>query len=146
MRATLAPSPAPSLAHSVVFRTTPASVPAVRGEARSALTGWGPLVDPDTLDSALLIVTELVGNTVKHAARLSPSASLGLSLAGGRLAIEVHDHDPGRPRTLSAPYPDMSGGWGMRLVVSLVADAGGTLEVTPDPAGAGKTVRVGLPL
>ncbi|MFF0628576.1 ATP-binding protein [Streptomyces sp. NPDC004296] len=70
-------------------------VGSVRRRARIALGGWD--LSPDTVDDALLVVSELVTNAVTHAL---PPAALRLAYANRRrgLRIEVSDGGP-------APHP-----------------------------------------
>ena len=103
-------------------------------------------MEEDCLDRALLIITELVANAVKHAARLSPRAELTLVTDDHSLTIAVHDRDPHLPRVLPTPHPDAIGGRGLRMVHDLAAEVDGTLEIRSDPDHRGKAVRVSLPL
>jgi anti-sigma regulatory factor (Ser/Thr protein kinase) len=76
-------------------------------------------------DDAMLLVSELVGNAVRHARR-SNGAALELRLAesDGRLRIEVIDGDP-RPPTPRHPLRrEEEGGFGLVLVQALAHDWG----------------------
>lgn len=122
------------------------SVPVSRCLATEALAAWGLAGEHPMRETALLVLSELVTNSVRHAARLSPRVDVTLTLAGSLLTIAVHDGDPRRPKPLRRPRRDGSGGWGLRLVTSLAAEAGGGMRVLGDAAGRGKTVSVRLPL
>lgn len=137
---------APRFRCEVTFQTDAHSVPATRRAAKAILAGGTPDMEEDCLDRALLIITELVANTVKHAARLSPLAELTLVTGDHSLTIAVHDRDPGLPRVLPPSRPDDIGGRGLRLVHDLAAEVDGTLEVRYDPDRRGKAVRVSLPM
>jgi two-component sensor histidine kinase len=119
---------------------------AARRVAREILADWGLDLDEPVVDSAIVIISELVTNTAKHAALLCRQAEVTLALDFGRLSVAVHDRHPHRPKALLSPHPDDSGGWGLQLVRDLTAEAGGCTEVPADADGGGKTVRVELPL
>jgi len=136
----------PQFRYQSAFLTAAQSVPAIRRAARAILTECTPGIDQECLDRALLIITELVANTVKHAARLSPCAELTLVANDRALTIAVHDRDPRMPQVPSVSPPDGIGGRGLRMVQDLVAEVGGTLEARSDTDHRGKTVRVSLPL
>ncbi|MFE0647007.1 ATP-binding protein [Streptomyces sp. NPDC059534] len=78
---------------------TAASVPALRRFARGVAAHWGL---PTGVDDALrLVVSELVGNAVRHSG--GPDVALLLSADLSTLAVEVKDNGhwrsrPGRPR------------------------------------------------
>jgi len=114
--------------------------------AREILVAWGLDLDDPVVDSSIVIISELVTNTAKHAAVLCRQAEVTLALSYGRLLLAVHDRHPHRPKALLNPHPDDSGGWGLQLVRDLAAEAGGRTDVPADADGRGKTVRVELPL
>ncbi|GAB2591286.1 ATP-binding protein [Streptomyces capparidis] len=126
--------------------TTPPSVPAARTVVAGALDAWGLTGDHALRETALLVLSELTTNAVRHAAALSPRMHVSVALADGALTVAVHDRHPLRPATPPEPHPDGTGGWGLRMVEALVAEAGGSKSVPADPDGAGKTVVVRLPL
>ena len=114
--------------------------------AREIFTDWGLDLNDPVVDSAIVIVSELVTNTAKHTAVLCRQADVTLSLTAGVLGVAVHDRHPLRPSALLNPHPDDSGGWGLQLVRDLAAEFGGVTAVPADPDGNGKTIRVELPL
>lgn len=126
--------------------TDPVSVPASRAIAGQTLDAWGFARDDALRATALLVVSELVTNSVRHAARFSPQVDVGLSLTDTELTVAVHDRDPYRPSPLPGPRLDGDGGWGLRLVMELAAETGGALAVRADLDGPGKTVAAHLPL
>jgi len=126
--------------------TEPSGASAARRVAREILVAWGLDLDDPVVDSSIVIISELVTNTAKHAAVLCRQAEVTLALAYGRLVLAVHDRHPHRPKALLNPHPDDSGGWGLQLVRDLAAEAGGRTDVPADADGGGKTVRVELPL
>ncbi|GGK81141.1 hypothetical protein Sme01_44360 [Sphaerisporangium melleum] len=107
---------------------------AARRLTAEALSSWGV---SDVVDTALLVVSELVTNAFRHAA---PPVGFALALVADEpsgtchVVIEVTDGDPRLPTTRS---PDESGGFGLTLVGSL-AKVG---FVVREP---GKTVRATL--
>lgn len=94
------PLSAPRFRYEMTFQTHDRSVPATRRAAKAILLGGTPDMKDDCLDRALLIITELVANTVQHAARLSPRAELTLVTDDHCLTIAVHDRDPHLPLVL----------------------------------------------
>ncbi|MER7347434.1 SpoIIE family protein phosphatase [Streptomyces aurantiacus] len=111
----------------------PSEVSRARDLVRSQLRDWG--LDAVT-DSAVLLVSELVTNAVRHAR----GGRIGLRLVrSGRLLCEVEDDDAALPTLLSAG-PGDEFGRGLRIVTSLAAEWG------TSRTSAGKTVWFELPL
>ncbi len=109
--------------------TLPAAVQAVRlarRATRDALTAWrlGQLEE-----TAVLLVSELVTNAVRHAAD-SAAVTLELTSAGTWLRMEVRDADPNGPQPRTPAAFDESG-FGFILVDAL-ADKWGVRQL---PAG-----------
>lgn len=95
------------------FPNIAASAPQVRRFLRCVLTGLGGQVD---LDAALLLATELVGNTVLHAR--VPAFEVRVTLSSARVRIGVRDDEPAKP-VFRAPEPLDTDGRGLPLVESL---------------------------
>lgn len=104
-----------------------------RDFARRLLVEWNYR---GSLDDAVLLVSELVTNAMRHG---SGTRTLRLGGNAGRVRIEVADSSPTMP-AVRAPGSD--GGWGLRLVDRLSAawgvipSAGGKLvwcELRPQP-------------
>ncbi|MFF8840204.1 ATP-binding protein [Streptomyces sp. NPDC015130] len=93
---------------------TAASVPALRRFARGVAACWGL---PAGIDDALrLVVSELVGNAVRHSG--GPEVALLLSADLSTLAVEVRDNGRWRPRA-GRPRPEgelACGGRGLDIV------------------------------
>jgi two-component sensor histidine kinase len=121
-----------------------ASVPRTRHAVRDLLTERRIPLAPAALDGLLLIVSELVTNAVRHAARLSPEIAVRLDIGHGRLRLAVADNHPYRPKALEADAGDL-GGRGLWLVKAVTAEAGGACGVAP-AAGGGKIIWVEVPL
>jgi anti-sigma regulatory factor (Ser/Thr protein kinase) len=115
----------------------PASVGVARRFVRDLLDSHGD-VDEDTLDTLLLLASELVTNAILHA---HTAVELGVCVDGGRALVCVADRMPGseplNPRDHSRDRP---GGRGLALVADL-SDDWGTTTFT-----GGKTVWFTMPL
>ncbi|MBO1336869.1 anti-sigma regulatory factor [Streptomyces sp. VRA16 Mangrove soil] len=124
--------------------TVPAEGSAVRLARETlelVLAEWGVNPGHPSVDPALLILSELVTNGVRHAAELSPSITV--IFAGGTdcLAFGVHDRHPHQP-SLCAPRT----GGGLDTVTELTLQLGGTAVVRADGDGRGKGIWITLPL
>ena len=84
-------------------------------------------------DTAVLLVSELVTNAVRHARTGGSVLALRLEIAGSWLRIEVHDADPRLPEPRTPAGHDESG-FGFVLIEAL-ADKWGVRET-----GVGKAV------
>jgi anti-sigma regulatory factor (Ser/Thr protein kinase) len=115
---------------------TTESVPRARRFLCEALAELDSEADVDT---AALLVTELVTNAVLHA---RTAVTLLVAPTGDRVRVEVHDRSPLHPRIQAYPVTSTTGR-GLRLLDTMAADWG----VRPDQARSGKTVwfEVGPP-
>jgi len=91
-----------------------------RRRVRDALQLWG-LAHLD--ETATLLVSELVGNAVRHARTDESRLELRLETAGTWLRIEVSDGDP-RPPQPRAPSGLEDSGFGFVLIEALVGKWG----------------------
>jgi serine/threonine-protein kinase RsbW len=105
-----------------------------RAATREVLASWQLAHLEET---AVLLVSELVGNAVRHARTGGHVLSLRIEAADSWLRIEVHDADPRPPRP-STPTGLEESGFGFVLVDAL-ADKWGVRETT-----TGKAVWVEL--
>ena len=82
--------------------------------ARAAFVATAVGIPGDVFDDAVLLTSELVTNSVRHAE--SDWIEIDISLSADRLRIEVGDdsRETIRPRT-----PSVEGGWGLTLVGEL---------------------------
>ena len=115
----------------------PAAGPAAgmaRRRVRDALASWGL---SHLHDTAVLLVSELVGNAVRHTRDGGSGLELRLEAAGAWFRIEVTDCDPMLPRPRSPSGMDESG-YGFVLVEAL-ADKWGVRETA-----GGKAVWIEL--
>lgn len=90
------------------------------------------LLDREMTETALLLVSELATNAIRHG---SPPVRLSLRLHGDRLRVEVTDSSPALPE-LGHPGPDQTGGRGLQIVQQLAARWGSSASRRP----LGKTV------
>jgi two-component sensor histidine kinase len=116
------------------LRPEPDAVGHARAFTRSLLVDGH--ADPATIQVALLLVSELVTNAVKHAR--TKAIELSLQLSGGILHVEVADDDPRRPLPVT---PTVEGGRGLYLIEAL-AQSHGDRPRQPPP---GKLVWFDLP-
>lgn len=89
-------------------------------------------LDRDTTDTALLLVSELATNAIRHGA---PPVRMSLRLERDRLRVEVTDSSPALPQ-LGHPGPDQTSGRGLQIVQQLAAKWGARAL----PRRVGKTV------
>lgn len=75
------------------------------------------LLDRELTETALLLVSELATNAIRHG---TPPVRLSLRLHGDRLRVEVTDSSPALPQ-LGHPGPDQTGGRGLQIVQQLAA-------------------------
>jgi Histidine kinase-like ATPase domain len=99
--------------HRRAFPNVPASAPEVRVFLRGVLADLGGEVD---LDAALLLATELVGNTVLHTT--VPDFEIQVTLSPNGVRIGVHDDDPNWP-VFRAPDLLDTDGRGLPLVQTM---------------------------
>ncbi|MBX7551857.1 ATP-binding protein [Streptomyces sp. NPDC004232] len=130
--------------HVLTLPTEPAAVRVARQTAEDVMVEWGIGLRHPAVDPALLILSELVTNSVRHAAVLSPQ--LAVFYAAGRdcFAFAVHDRHPYQPPLYASVTGTGAGGLG--TVMELVLGLGGTAIVRPDADGQGKSVWITLPL
>ncbi|MEU1707401.1 SpoIIE family protein phosphatase [Streptomyces sp. NPDC005706] len=102
----------------------PEAVRHARRFSRRTLRAWG--VSPDTLDAALLVVSELVTNALVHT---GGPVRLDLSLVNHRLRLAVADTSPRSPVKPTSIGWEATGGRGI-LLVEAVSAAWGTVPVS----------------
>jgi anti-sigma regulatory factor (Ser/Thr protein kinase) len=83
-------------------------------------------IPPELLDDAKVLVSELVGNSVKHSGlRADEFVRVTADWSGVRLRVAVHDRprDPASPSVVGAirPRPGAESGWGLFIVDRLAS-------------------------
>lgn len=130
--------------HVLTLPSEPAAVRLARQTAEQALVEWGIGLRHPAVDPALLILSELVTNSVRHAAVLSPQITVVYAAGSDCLAFAVHDSHPHQPSLHTIPAETAAGGLG--TVMELVLGLGGTAVVRGDADGGGKSIWITLPL
>ncbi|MGX1912692.1 ATP-binding protein [Streptomyces phaeochromogenes] len=135
-----------ALPHRHVFTlpAQPSAVRTAREAAERVLPEWGISLRHPAVDRALLILCELVANSVRHAAVLSPKMTVIYAAGAGCLAFAVHDRHPYQP-PLYASVTDAGAG-GLATVMELTLGLGGSAVVRGDADGQGKSIWITLPL
>ena len=109
--------PSPKAAWATLLPVEPAS-PSVARQTTQWFLSQCRSVDADTIEIAVLLVSELVTNAVSAMAEAATDVScidLSLRLFPARLLVEVADSSP-RPPVLSLSGPDASTGRGLAIV------------------------------
>jgi anti-sigma regulatory factor (Ser/Thr protein kinase) len=102
----------------------PASVP----EARASLAPLERVLDSRTFENLRLLVTELVGNSVRHAApQAGEDIELSVRASDERIRVEVANSGPGFTPLPRAAAADVASGWGLHILETL-SDGWGTEE------------------
>ena len=114
-------------ARSVTLEPDPLSVRRARRTVAEALTAAGR---DDLVDTATLLVSELVTNAIRHA---DSEVEVAVRLLPEALRVEVGDTGQGTPTVVEAA-PDAEQGRGLALVEALAAAWG------VEPEGNGKIV------
>jgi anti-sigma regulatory factor (Ser/Thr protein kinase) len=110
------------LVHRIALPPVPQAAGVARDATRDALASWGL---SEVADDAILLVSELVGNAVRHAVHDGSDLELGLAVSATVLRIEVCDADPQSPRPrIPAEFDDS--GFGFVLVQELASQWGVT--------------------
>ncbi|GAA3830507.1 ATP-binding protein [Streptomyces chiangmaiensis] len=130
--------------HVLTLPTEPSAVRIARETAEQALVEWGIGLRHPTVDPALLILSELVTNSVRHAALLSPQVTVIYAASPDCLAFGVHDRHPYQPPLYGAVTD--TGRGGLATVMEFVLALRGTAVVRGDADGRGKSVWITLPL
>lgn len=100
-------------------------VPSSAAEARRLLRTLG--LGPSVCKRSELLVTELIGNVVRHAGQLDRDERIQLAVRdvpGGRLHVEVVEPGEGTDPEEAAQEEGPDGAWGLRLLERLSDDWG----------------------
>ncbi|MFJ4851629.1 ATP-binding protein [Streptomyces sp. NPDC088733] len=128
--------------HVLTLSAQPAAVAVARKTAEYVYRTWGVHPRHPALAAALLMLSELVTNSVRHAAEVSPSLDVLYAVGGGVLAFAVHDRHPHRPDLTTIAKP----GGGLAIIAELTTEYAGTATVRPDADAGGKSIWITLPL
>jgi two-component sensor histidine kinase len=128
--------------HVLTLPTVTASVALARRTAEYVYSSWGVNAGHPVLAPALLILSELVTNSVRHAAATSPSLDVIYAAGGGVLAFAVHDRHPHVPSLIIFARPT----GGLAMIAELTHELGGTSTIRPDADSDGKSIWITLPL
>ncbi len=127
----LSPSVTPSPVRAPLLRVLPGrpeSVSAARQLARQVLGDGNPVTE-----TAMLLVSELVTNSVMHSKSGEPGGSVTVALCSGPAGILIQVRDdggPSEPRVSTMPTGGAEHGYGL-LLVDVLADRWGTIS-SPD--------------
>nr|WP_222109823.1 ATP-binding protein [Streptomyces cupreus] len=134
--------------HVLTLPTLPSAVRLARETAEKALVEWGIGLRHPAVDPALLILGELVTNSVRHAAVLSPQLTVIYAAGADCLAFAVHDRHPHQPALYGSGTGSGTGAGtgGLATVMELTHGLGGTAVVRADADGQGKSIWITLPL
>ena len=134
--------------HVLTLPALPSAVRTARETAEQAMTEWGVNPRHPTVGPALLILSELVTNSVRHAAALSPKVTVIYAAGEDCLAFAVHDRHPYQPPLYGAVTGAGAGTGtgGLATVMELTLGLGGTAVVRGDADGKGKSIWITLPL
>ncbi|MEV0220659.1 ATP-binding protein [Streptomyces sp. NPDC050704] len=128
--------------HVLTLPAVPSAVRITRETAEQILKEWGISLRHPAVDPALLILGELVTNSVRHAAALSPQLTVIYAAGADCLAFAVHDRHPYQPSLLGIA----AGAGGLGTVMELTLGLGGTAVVRGDADEKGKSIWITLPL
>jgi hypothetical protein len=117
--------------------TRPCSVRLARQTAAIRLYEAGIPSGSALVDAALLVISELFTNAVRHTVGMSPSARVAMTVDADRLSIAVGDR---YGRSVDLLGGSMTGGLG--VVQELATAFGGGVRVEPATRGRGKAVVV----
>ncbi|MGA5227241.1 MULTISPECIES: ATP-binding protein [Streptomyces] len=132
------------LRHALSVPTEGSAVRLARETAELVLVEWGVNPVHPTVAPALLILSELVTNSVRHAAEASPMVTVIFAGAPDCFAFAVHDRHPYQPELCGVSAQDSGGG--LATVMELTLGHGGTAVVRADSDGGGKSIWITLPL
>ncbi|WP_407551094.1 ATP-binding protein [Streptomyces sp. Pv4-95] len=137
MNRTLSSTTATVPAATTLFQGRPATPARARQAARVFLDSMAPAVEPDTAETVVLVVSELVTNAVRHAGGV---CSLRLVTRPHGIEIAVVDPSARPPHMRQPDLTGDTGGFGWQMVQHLAH----SVSVAPRRNG-GKTVRALLP-
>ncbi|MFD5751269.1 ATP-binding protein [Streptomyces sp. NPDC127033] len=138
--------------HVLTLPARPASVRTARETTQQLLAEWGISPHHPAVDPALLILSELVTNSVRHAASHSPHVTVSYAAGYDTLVFAVHDRHPYQPTLRTTPTGTTAGAatggvtTGLATVAELTSSLAGSAVVHQDGDGGGKSICITLPL
>ncbi|WP_078093482.1 MULTISPECIES: ATP-binding protein [Streptomyces] len=123
--------------HAWTVPLVPGSVRAARERTERSLVLFGLHSTSALFGAALLVVSELVTNAVRHAQQ-APDAEITLHMTEHLLVVAVADLDS-RPIVLADTGRS---GRGLRTVADMARAFGGDIRIEPASTGRGKSVVV----
>jgi anti-sigma regulatory factor (Ser/Thr protein kinase) len=114
--------------HPTMPRTRPDTVARARETARDFLCALSPKPAPETIDTVILVVSELVTNAMRHAGGVR---TLRLAALSGAVEVAVEDPSPVPPRERTPDLSGRAGGFGWPLVRHLAS----VVNVSQEPGG-----------
>ncbi|MCZ0991690.1 ATP-binding protein [Streptomyces diastatochromogenes] len=132
--------------HVLTLPAEPSAVRVARETAEQVLVEWGIGLRHPAVGPALLILSELVTNSVRHATILSPQLTVFYAAGRDCLALAVHDRHPYQPPLYASVSGTGNGAGGLGTVMELTLGLGGTAVVRGDGDGKGKSIWITLPL
>ncbi|MFB8070883.1 ATP-binding protein [Streptomyces californicus] len=140
----LTPSDPLPYRHVLTLPATGQAVRVARETGEQVLAQWGVGAREPCHDPALLILSELVANSVRHAAVLSPQVTVVFAGGTDTFAFGVHDRHPYRPALFASA--GVAPGRGLATVMELTCGLGGSAVVRGDADEGGKSIWITLPL
>ncbi len=113
--------------HVLTLPTMGSAVRVARETTEQVLAEWGVGPQEPCAGPALLILSELVANSVRHAAVLSPQVTVFFAGGPDAFAFGVHDRHPYRPALYTSAVA--GSGRGLATVVELTLELGGSAVV-----------------
>ncbi|MFE3142933.1 ATP-binding protein [Streptomyces scopuliridis] len=132
------------LRHVLTLPAMGSAVRIARETTEQVLREWGISRRHPTVDPALLILSELVTNSVQHAASMSPNVTVVYAAGADTFVFAVHDRHPYLPALFAAVTG--TGSSGLATVMELTLSLGGTAVIRGDADGKGKSIWITLPL
>ncbi|MFF4580138.1 ATP-binding protein [Streptomyces sp. NPDC001389] len=130
--------------HVLTVPATGSAVRIARETTELVLVECGVGLRHPSIGPALLILSELVTNAVRHAAAVTPVITVTYGHGPGVFAFAVHDRHPYQPPLFGslATAP----GSGLATVTEMTMELGGTIVLRGDGNGRGKSIWITLPL
>ncbi|MFJ2112579.1 MULTISPECIES: ATP-binding protein [unclassified Streptomyces] len=130
--------------HVLTLPAMPSALRMTRETTEQVLAEWGISLRHPAVGAALLILDELVTNSVRHAAALSPNLTVIYAAGRDTFAFAVHDRHPHRPSLGTVGAGPV--GNGLATVMEVTLGLGGSAVVREDGDGGGKSIWITLPL